>query len=99
MLRKFLLTLAAASTISSASTLQAADQQRPRLRDLGVTIGVFDAGALNAITDVKGVRVGHRTLIEGDRIRTGVTAIVPHAGNLFQDKVPLAACPSGSNST
>ena len=44
-------------------------------------------GLLNAITDVAGVRVGHATLVEGDRVRTGVTAVVPHAGNLFQDKV------------
>lgn len=53
-------------------------------------IGVLEPGPLNAITDVKGVRVGHRTLIEGDRIRTGVTAIIPHEGNVFQDKVPAA---------
>ena len=68
----------------------AADDRRPRLRDLGVTIGVFDPGALNAITDVRGVRVGHRTVIEGERIRTGVTAVIPHEGNVFQDKVPAA---------
>jgi len=71
-------------------SVQAAEPARPRLRDLGVTIGAFDPGPLNAITDVKGVRVGHRTLIEGDRVQTGVTAIVPHEGNLFQDKVPAA---------
>lgn len=70
--------------------VQAAEPARPRLRDLGITIGVFDPGPFNAITDVKGVRVGHRTLIEGDRVQTGVTAIVPHQGNLFQDKVPAA---------
>ena len=55
-----------------------------------MTIGVFDPGPLNAITDVRGVRVGHRTVIEGERIRTGVTAIVPHEGNVFQDKTPAA---------
>ncbi|MFN7165789.1 MAG: P1 family peptidase [Pannonibacter sp.] len=60
---------------------------RPRLRDLGRSIGRFAPGALNAITDVAGVLVGHRTVIEGDRIRTGATAILPHGGNLFQDKV------------
>lgn len=64
--------------------------QRPRARDLGITPGVLPPGALNAITDVAGVRVGQTTLIEGDRVRTGVTAILPHAGNLFQDKVPGA---------
>jgi D-aminopeptidase len=57
---------------------------------MGVAPGVFPPGPLNAITDVAGVRVGHLTLIEGDRVRTGVTAIVPHGGNLFQEKVPAA---------
>ena len=63
---------------------------RPRARDLGLAPGVFGPGPLNAITDVAGVRVGHRTLNEGDRVRTGVTVIVPHDGNLFQQKVPGA---------
>ena len=67
-----------------------AQTARPRARDLGLAPGVFPPGALNAITDVAGVRVGHVTLIEGDIIRTGVTAIVPAPGNLFQDKVPGA---------
>jgi D-aminopeptidase len=62
-------------------------QPKPRARDLGVVPGVHAPGPLNAITDVDGVRVGHTTLIEGDRVRTGVTAIVPHGGNVFQDKV------------
>lgn len=62
--------------------------ERPRARGLGVAPGVFPPGALNAITHVSGIRVGHTTLIQGDSIRTGVTAIVPHTGNLFQDKVP-----------
>ncbi|MCL2727602.1 MAG: P1 family peptidase [Bacteroidales bacterium] len=66
-------------------------QENKRLRDHSVTIGILLPGALNAITDVPGVLVGHRTLIEGDDIRTGVTAILPHAGNIFQSKVP-AAC-------
>jgi len=65
----------------------AAQERRPRARDLGIAPGVFEPGPLNAITDVAGVRVGHTTLIEGDRVRTGVTAILPHAGNLFQEKV------------
>ncbi len=64
--------------------------ERPRARDLGITPGVLTPGPLNAITDVAGVRVGQVTLNEGDRVRTGVTAILPHAGNLFQDKVPGA---------
>lgn len=61
-----------------------------RLRDHGVEIGVLKPGPLNAITDVAGVKVGHHTLIEGDVIRTGVTAILPHDGNIFQEKVPAA---------
>lgn len=63
-------------------------QERPRIREFGITIGVLPPGPLNAITDVPGVRVGHITLIEGESIRTGVTAILPHEGNIFQEKVP-----------
>lgn len=62
-------------------------QGRPRARDLGITPGVLQPGPLNAITDVTDVRVGQVTLIEGDAVRTGVTAVVPHGGNVFQDKV------------
>jgi D-aminopeptidase len=61
---------------------------RPRAREAGIEIGILAPGPLNAITDVEGVRVGHVTLIEGGTIRTGVTAILPHGGNLYQDKVP-----------
>ncbi len=64
--------------------------QEKRLRDYGIEIGVLKTGLLNAITDVPGVMVGHQTLIKGDSIRTGVTAIIPHSGNLFQQKVPAA---------
>ncbi|HLK17331.1 MAG TPA: P1 family peptidase [Bryobacteraceae bacterium] len=73
-------------------TLQMARAQppRPRARDLGITIGVLQPGPLNAITDVAGVTVGHATLIQGDNVRTGVTAILPHPGNLFQKKVPAS---------
>ena len=63
---------------------------RPRARDLGVRPGIFPTGPLNAITDVPGVRVGQVTLIEGDDVRTGVTAILPHDGDLFREKVPGA---------
>jgi len=59
-----------------------------RARELGVTPGLLPVGKWNAITDVTGVKVGHVTLIEGVDIRTGVTIILPHGGNLFQDKVP-----------
>lgn len=63
---------------------------RPRFRDLGIDVGIFRTGKLNAITDVEGVKVGHVTLVHGENVRTGVTAIVPHSGNLFQEKVPAA---------
>ena len=61
---------------------------RPRARDIGLAPGVFPTGELNAITDVTGVRVGHVTLVDPPNICTGVTAILPHGGNLFQEKVP-----------
>lgn len=61
---------------------------RPRSADIGLKVGVLPAGPLDAITDVAGVQVGQKTLIEGDRVRTGVTAILPHAGNLYRDRVP-----------
>jgi D-aminopeptidase len=65
-------------------------QQRPRARDLGIIVGVLPAGPLDAITDVSGVRVGQVTIARGDSINTGVTAILPHDGNVFRDKVPAA---------
>jgi len=61
-----------------------------RVRDYRLTIGVLNPGKHNAITDVKGVSVGHTTLIKGDNVRTGVTAILPHSGNIFQHKIPAA---------
>ena len=63
-------------------------QHRPRAREAGITFGILPTGPLNAITDVAGVKVGQVTLIEGANVRTGVTAILPHEGNLYQDKVP-----------
>ena len=63
-------------------------QDRPRARDIGLAVGVFPTGELNAITDVAGVLVGHSTIIEGDDIRTGVTAIVPGPGNLYTHPMP-----------
>jgi D-aminopeptidase len=64
--------------------------ERPRIRDLGVEVGIFPPGSLNAITDVAGVRVGHTTVVEGDDVRTGVTAILPHGGNAYRSRVPAA---------
>ena len=63
-------------------------EHRPRAREAGITFGILSPGPLNAITDVAGVRVGQVTIVEGKSIRTGVTAILPHGGNLYQDKVP-----------
>jgi D-aminopeptidase len=71
-------------------------KDRPRLRDLGVEPGVLDPGPLNSITDVAGVRVGHQTLVKGQATRTGVTAIIPHGGNLFQSKVPAGVHPANA---
>jgi D-aminopeptidase len=83
----FLLPLALLA-LTAAETIHA--QQRPRARDIGIAPGVLQPGPLNAITDVAGVRVGHTSIIRGDSVRTGVTAILPHAGNLFFDRVPAA---------
>lgn len=70
--------------------LSAEAQNRSRARELGITVGVLPTGPLNAITDVNGVLVGHTTVVRGDNVRTGVTAILPHGGNLFREKVPGA---------
>jgi len=72
--------------------LAAQDQEevRKRIREYGIRVGVLNPGNWNAITDVEGIRVGQVTLIEGQDIRTGVTAVLPHGGNIFRDKVPAA---------
>ena len=69
-------------------TFQVGSSQAKRARDWGITIGVMKPGPLNSITDVVGVRVGQTTIVRGDSVRTGVTAILPHPGNIFQQKVP-----------
>jgi D-aminopeptidase len=76
-------------TATSAQTSMP-KETRPRARETGLKIGVLPVGKLNAITDVAGVSVGHTTVIRGESVRTGVTAILPHGGNLFQEKVPGA---------
>src|SRR5687768_18435635 len=63
---------------------------RPRTREMGVKIGVLPTGANNAITDVAGLTVGQTSIVRGENVRTGVTAILPHGGNLFREKVPGA---------
>ena len=80
-------TLAVATVTTLPVITAAGPEARPRARDIGLAPGVFPPGALDAITDVAGIRVGHLTIVEGDRIRTGVTAILPHPGNVFRDKV------------
>ena len=75
-----------AALLLVTGTAESAD--RPRAREAGITFGILPPGPLNAITDVEGVAVGHVTLIEGANVRTGVTAILPHGANLYQDKVP-----------
>ncbi len=75
-----------ALTLGAPALAQKAD--KPRAREAGVTIGILAPGMNNSITDVQGVRVGHATLVKGKDIHTGVTAVLPHPGNLFQDKVP-----------
>ncbi|MFL5380995.1 MAG: P1 family peptidase [Longimicrobiaceae bacterium] len=86
-IHRILLPLLALSAAASAS---AHAQARPRAREAGVVVGILAPGPLNAITDVAGVRVGQATRHEGDSIHTGVTAILPHEGNLFRERVPAA---------
>jgi D-aminopeptidase len=73
-----------------AATAPLAAQERQAVRDFGVVVGVLPTGPHNAITDVAGVLVGQVTIARGDSINTGVTAILPHGGNVFQEKVPAA---------
>jgi len=67
--------------------LSAGESRRPGLREVGIVIGELTPGPFNAITDVPGVKVGHTTIIRGDKVRTGITAVLPHGGNLFLEKV------------
>ncbi len=82
--------LIACWTLLVTVPLAAQTVDRPRAREVGVIVGIFQPGPLNAITDVAGVRVGHSTVIEGESVRTGVTAILPHDGNVFYERVPAA---------
>ena len=77
-------------TLAVVSQTAAGQSSRVRARELGVTPGIFAPGARNAITDVRGVAVGQVTVVEGDSVRTGVTAILPHRGNLYRERVPAA---------
>ena len=83
-MQKFLLII---FTIIYSIAFSQTGQERGRAADFGIKVGDLEKGSLNMITDVEGVMVGHYTLNSGDQIRTGVTAILPHGGNIFQNKV------------
>lgn len=86
-----LFTLMAATMVVTPGILTAQQAaERPRARDLGIQVGIFQPGPYNAITDVKGVLVGHTTVTDGERVNTGITAILPHGGSIYHDRVPAA---------
>ena len=88
MVHRFIAVAASWLLASSVCAQSASSNTRPRASDLGLKVGILPTGPLDAITDVAGVEVGHTTIITGDNVRTGVTAILPHSGNLYRDKVP-----------
>lgn len=90
MSKRFLGTIALCLITTLSFAQGANSNRRPRASELGIKVGVLPTGPLDAITDVEGVKVGHQTIIRGDNVRTGVTAILPHAGNLYREKVPGA---------
>ena len=90
MARGFVAVAASLLLASSVSAQSTSSNTRPRASDLGLKVGILPTGPLNAITDVAGVEVGHTTITNGDNVRTGVTAVLPHSGNLYRDKVPGA---------
>ncbi len=75
---------------TGVGAVKAQEITRPRAREIGIEVGILPTGPLNAITDVKGVKVGHKTVWQGDTVRTGVTVILPHSDNPFREKVPAA---------
>jgi D-aminopeptidase len=88
---KKLLAAAVVLLVTSAAVAQSTTSNaRPRASELGLKVGILPTGLLDAITDVAGVEVGHTTIIRGDDLHTGVTAILPHPGNLYREKVPGA---------
>src|SRR5438477_10818555 len=90
MAKKILAAAAVLLVIAVASAQSTRSVTRPRASDLGLKVGILPTGPVDAITDVAGVEVGHTTVIRCDDVRTGVTAIVPHPGNLYREKVPGA---------
>jgi D-aminopeptidase len=90
MIGKLLIFVMVLVVIASAAAQSVAPNARPRAAELGLKVGILPTGPLDAITDVAGVEVGQTTIIRGDNIRTGVTAVLPHSGNLYREKVPAA---------
>src|SRR5213593_4051088 len=90
MIKRILAAIVALLVTAAAVAQNTPSTARPRASDLGLKLGILPTGPLNAITDVAGVEVGHTTIIRGDDVRTGVTAILAHSGNLFREKVPGA---------
>lgn len=88
--REFLAVAVVLLAAAFAAAQGATPNVRPRASDLGLKVGILPAGPFDAITDVAGVEVGQTTIVRGDNIRTGVTAVLPHAGNLYREKVPGA---------
>src|SRR5882757_10434313 len=86
----FVVVVALLSLAPFVSAQSISSNTRPRASDLGLKVGILPTGRLDAITDVAGVEVGHTTIISGDNIRTGLTAVLPHSGNLYREKVPGA---------
>src|SRR5438105_13087153 len=90
MIKRILAAMVALLATAAIVAQNTTSNGRPRASDLGLKVGILPTGPLNAITDVAGVEVGHTTIISGDNVRTGVTAVLPHSGNLYRDKVPGA---------
>src|SRR5436190_15426563 len=90
MIKRILAAMVALLATAAIVAQNTTSNGRPRASELGLKVGILPVGDLNAITDVAGVEVGHTTIIRGDDVRTGVTAILPNSGNLFQEKVPGA---------
>src|SRR5438128_3392194 len=90
MIKRILAAMVALLVTAAAIAQNTPSNARPRASDLGLKLGILPIGPLDAITDVAGVEIGHTTIVKGDNIRTGVTAILPHGGNLFREKVPGA---------
>jgi D-aminopeptidase len=90
MTKKILAFVVVLLVTAAAAAQNTAPDARPRASDLGLKVGILPTGPIDAITDVAGVEVGHTTIVRGDNVRTGVTAILPHPGNLFREKVPGA---------